>query len=196
MNKHDPTNANDHKSRAERLLAAEAPDPALRAEYERRIHMMLEQKLTRPRKLSLWALTAAGGAMAVLQSALLLTETLPGRAQAALAAGTLIGLAWVVYCLRILFRGTYRRKGDSMTAANMVFGFALLAAVFFAAFGGNADPLASIGFLFLLPAAVIFIRTLIEQSELRTQERLLELEYRLVQRSESPRGVTPPPPKR
>ena len=52
------------------------------------------------------------------------------------------------------------------------------------------DPFVVYGFLFLLPASVIVLRTVVEQSELRTRERLLELEYKLAQLAER----SPPAP--
>ena len=67
----------------------------------------------------------------------------------------------------------------------MTWGFCVVTAVAFALLTPNKDPFVIFGFLFLLPAAVILLRTVTERSELRTQERLLELEYKLAQLAET-----------
>jgi hypothetical protein len=127
----------------------------------------------------------AAAAMGVLFVALLATEAAPWRTRGAFAVGLLFAAAWVAYALRILRRGTYHRKTDSTTAANMAWIFSIVTAVAFALLTPNKDPFLLFGFLFLLPAAVILLRTVTEQSELRTQERLLELEYKLTRLSET-----------
>ena len=180
MNAHE-----DVAKRRDRLLALEPETPALRAEYERSLNAMLEVPLSRTRRVSLAIVAVAALASAGLFAALLLTETVPGKTRAFFAVGVAFALAWVLYAGRILRRGTYRRKSDSTTAAGMVFGFTITTAVGFALVMGNKlDPFVMFGFLFVLPAAVILLRTVIEQSELRTHERILELEYRLARLSE------------
>jgi hypothetical protein len=167
------------------LLALENTDPALRAEYERKLNAMLEIPLTPVRRTSTVVVLVAAAAMAVLFTALLATESVPWKTRLAFAVGLVFAGGWVAYALRILRRGTYHRKTDSTTAANMAWVFSLVTAIAFALLTPNKDPLLMFGFLFLLPAAVILLRTVTEQSELRTQERLLELEYKLARLGES-----------
>ena len=171
--------------RRERLLALEPETPALRAEYERSLAAMLEVPLSRTRRVSLSAVLAGAVASAGLLTALLLTEPVPGRTRVAFAVGIAFALAWVLYATRILWRGTYRRRGDSTAAANMAFGFTMATAVGFAlVMRERLDPFLMFGFLFVLPAAVVLLRTVVEQSEIRTHERILELEYRLARLAE------------
>src|SRR5688500_13696578 len=146
---------------------------------------MLEVPLSRTRRVSLAIVLVASVASAGLFAALLLTETVPPRTRIAFGVGVAFALARIVYCARILWRGTYRRKSDSTTAAGMVFGFTIVTAVGFAlVLGRRLDPFLMFGFLFVLPAAVILLRTAVEQAELRTHERILGLEYRLARLSE------------
>lgn len=175
----------------ERLLAQDAENPALRADYERKLNAMLEVPLSRTRRVSL-ALVAVGAvATAGLVVSLLLTESMPWRARSGLGAGVAFAAAWTVYAVRILRRGTYRRKADSTTAAGMAYLFTLVMAVLFALLQKDPDPFVTVCFLFLLPAAVILLRTVVEQAELRTQERLLELEYRLARLGETAPSTGP-----
>ena len=146
---------------------------------------MLEVPLSRTRRVSLVVVLAGAVASAGLFAALLLTESVPAKTRVAFGVGIAFALAWVVYAGRILRRGTYRRKGDSTAGANMAFGFTVATAVGFAlVMGRRLDPFLMFGFLFVLPAAVVLLRTVVEQSELRTHERILELEYRLARLSE------------
>jgi hypothetical protein len=167
------------------LLALELETPALRADYERKLNAMLETPLSVTRRTSTIAVLVAAAAMAVLFAALLATESVPWRTRGAFAVGLVFAAAWVAYAVRILRRGTYHRRTDSTTAANMTWAFCVVTAVAFALLSPNKDPFVIFGFLFLLPAAVILLRTVTEQSELRTQERLLELEYKLARLSET-----------
>ena len=143
------------------LLALEPEEPALRAEYERRLNMMLEIPLSPVRRTGTVVVMLAAATMAVLFAA-----------------------AWVAYAVRILRRGKFHRRTDSTTAANMAWAFSVVTAVAFALLTPHKDPFVIFGFLFVLPAAVILLRTVTEQSEMRTQERLLELEYKLARLTE------------
>lgn len=169
----------------ERLLAAEPENPALRAAYERRLRAMFEVPLSPTRRVSLVVVLLAALGMAGLFAALLLTERVHWQIRTAFGVGAAFALGWAAYSARILRRGTFRRRGDSTTAANMAFFFTIATAVFFAlARTGDLHPFVMFGFLFVLPAAVVLLRTVVEQSELRTQERLLELEYKLARLDE------------
>jgi hypothetical protein len=169
----------------EHLLALEAEDPALRAEYERRLNAMLEVPLTHTRRVSTIVVLVAAAAMAVLFVALLATESIPWKTRGAFGVGLLFAAGWVAYAVRILRRGRYHRRTDSTTAANMAWLFAVITAVAFALLAPHKEPFVIFGFLFLLPAAVILLRTVTEQSELRTHERLMELEYKLARLAET-----------
>ena len=167
------------------LLALEEPDPALRAECERKLNAMLEIPLSPVRRASTVVVLAAAAGMAVLFVALLATESVPWKTRGAFAVGLVFAAAWVAYAVRILRRGRYHRKTDSTTAANLAWVFSVVTAVAFALHSPDKNPFVMFGFLFLLPAAVVLLRTVTEQSELRTHERLLELEYKLTRLGEA-----------
>ena len=183
MSERDDARRNDLSR--EHLLALESEDPALRAEYERRLNAMLEVPLSATRRTSTVVVLVVAAAMAVLFTALLATESVPWKTRSAFGIGLLFAAGWVAYAVRILRRGTYHRRTDSTTAANMAWTFSVVTAVAFALLAPTKDPFVIFGFLFLLPAAVILLRTVTEQSELRTQERLLELEYKLARLTET-----------
>jgi hypothetical protein len=167
-----------------RLLAADAENPALRAEYDRRIRAMFEVTLSKTKKTWFAVLTlfcVAAGAAAVQ---LAVTEALPPAARVGLVMGAAFSAAWAFYLVRILRRGTMRMRIDPPAAAGMGFAFALAMCLLFAVAGMPADKVVLAGMLFLLPAGLILLRTVIEQSEMRTQERIVELEYKIARLSE------------
>jgi MFS family permease len=178
------------------LLAAEPETSALRAEYDRRLSAMIEVPLTRRRRACVIGVIVAAAGSAALFVALLATEpALPTRAKVAFGVGIAFAAGWILYAARILRRGTFNRRTDPVAGSAMAWAFTLTGAVLFAVAVDKPDPFVTFCFLFLLPAAVVLLRTTVEQSELRTRERLVELEYRLATLGRAtPEPTAPPPP--
>ena len=175
----------DRRLSRDHLVALEPEDPALRAEYERKLNAMLEVPLSPARRAMLIAVGVASVASLVLFVSLLATETLPWKVRGVFAGGVVFAGCWIAYVLRILRRGAYRRKTDPRIAAAMGWAFTIITATAFALLSPRQDPFVMFSFLFLLPAAVMLLGTQTEQAEIRTQERLLELEYRLARLAEA-----------
>ena len=174
----------DKESFRRRMLAAETENPALRADYDRRIKAMFEVTLSIPKKISLALLVLfciVAGAAAIQ---LAITETLPPAARITLLLGAAFSATWALFLGRILRRGTVRRRIDPPVIAGMAFVFAQAMCILFAVAGMPADKVVLAGMLFLLPAGLMLLRTVIEQAEMRTQERIVELEYKIARLSE------------
>jgi hypothetical protein len=168
----------------DKLLDAEQADPALRAEYERRIQAMIEQPLTTPRKLgSIFAMLACAATVVLSASIAYRYRGGPPAVLAGMALGIVFGLGGLALLGRILIRGTYRRDRDSTQQAGLIWVFVVLLVTIFMMAGGVSSiqgvGLIVVGLVFLIGAAVMLLRTVVEQSELRTREKLLELELRL-----------------
>jgi Kef-type K+ transport system membrane component KefB len=168
----------------ERLLAAETTDAALRGEYERKLVAMFELQLSTAKKVWLKVLTLFSVACCALALTLALTEKLPPGPRTALLIGAAFAAAWTVYLSQLLRRGTFRRRIDAPMAAGMAFAFSLAMCVVLAVAGVPTEKILLIGMLFLLPAGLILLRTIIEQSEMRMQEQLVELQYRIARLAE------------
>jgi hypothetical protein len=168
----------------ERLLDIESEDPALRAEYERRLNAMLEIPLSNTRRVFLWAVLLGAVGSLALFAALLATETIPFKIRAVFIVGIVFAGCWIAYIIRILRHGTYRLKSDPRIAAVLGWLFTIITAMAFAMLSPHKDPFVMFGFLFLIPAAVMLLATQTQQAELRTQEKLLELEYRIARLAE------------
>lgn len=170
---------NETNDLRERLLAIETEDPALRADYERRLNAMLEIPLSKTRRVFLWAVLVAAVGSLVLFVSLLATESIPWKVRSAFLVGIAFAGCWIAYVVRILRHGSYRLKSDPPIAAVMGWMFSILTAMAFAMLSPNKDPFVIFCFLFLLPAAVMLLGAQTQQAALRTQEKLLELEYRI-----------------
>ncbi|HEV2294423.1 MAG TPA: hypothetical protein VGR35_11240 [Tepidisphaeraceae bacterium] len=163
----------------DRLLAAERVNGALRTEYERKMTIMWQRTISMPKRVWFAVLATACLAASALMFELQISDPLPTVARVGLGLGTVFSLGWAAFLGRIAWRGEFTMKRDATLYATMVWVFTLAMAVLLAVMSRNRDPFVIYGFLFLLPASVIVLRTAMEQSELRTQERLLGLEYKL-----------------
>ena len=169
----------------EQLLDADSASLTLRLDYERRMNAMLERKLTRAKKFWFVTLTLfciIAGATTLM---LALTEPkLPPVARIGLLIGTMFAVSWSVFLVRIVRRGTMKLRIDPPLAAGMGFMFALIMCVLFAVAGMPPAYVTMNAALFLIPAGLIVLRTVIEQSESRMQERLVELQYKVARLTE------------
>jgi hypothetical protein len=129
-------------------------------------------------------LAGACAVAALLMTELQVSDPLPPLARVGIGLGIVFSLCWAAFLGRLAWRGTFRMKGEATLYATMVWVFAVAMAVLLAVISKDRDPFVIYGFLFLLPASIIVLRTAMEQSELRTRERLLELEYKLAQVAE------------
>lgn len=163
----------------DRLLAEQASDPHLKLEYERKLNAMFEIQLTPLKKVWFTALIGFALISGALVLTLALTEPLRPLVRTALLSGVAFAAAWIVFLGQLLRRGTMRRRIDPPMAAGMAFVFALMMCILMAIAGAPMDQVILTAMLFLFPAGLMVLRTVVEQSEMRTQEHLVELQYRL-----------------
>ncbi len=172
----------------DQLLDAAPRDPTLEAQYREAVQTMLEKKLTPP---ALWlhafmlvvSLAMAGmfGTFAVVFDDLQIL----GRAM--FGAGVVFALAWAVLLGSILRAGRVHqiKHTNAMAGLGWVF-VVLLTTVALVAGGLMPDPargtLMIVSTLaFLVMGAMFLILARVNQAELNTREKLLEIEYRLAQ---------------
>ena len=175
----------------DRLIALEPLPPESQKHLQEELQAMFTRKLGKPGRLFVGFVAIASLAMAVLCGFLAVTEAkLPVLARIGLGTGTLFGLAWLFVAGRVAWRGTMDLKIDSRRIAIMVWVFTVLMMMFFLAVGMSAKDrvlgllLITQGLVFLIGAAVHLITHRIEQAELATREKLLQLELRLAEMSE------------
>ena len=173
---------------SERLLAVEPLSPESSQKLQQELHAMFIRRLNLPSRIFMSVVGVAAFSSAMVCGFLAVTEAnLPTLARVGLAVGTLFGLAWAALAARIVRRGVMDLKFDNRLIAAMVWVFTILMMMFFLAVGMSAeDRLLGVmlilnGLVFLIGAAVHFLTFRIEQAELSTREKLLELELRLAE---------------
>ena len=112
----------------------------------------------------------------------------PWQARVGLAGGALFGIGWAYLGFKVYRRGSIDLKVDPSIYA----GLAWCLPVFLVTMFGVWAPNNMIGLrmivtssVFLLIGAVFLIQNFIMQSELKTREKLLEIEYRLAELAEA-----------
>jgi len=174
----------------DKLIGAETENQSARAEYEKRLAAMLEGPLEWPRRAGLMFAALVSVATVVL-SAVLAVRFRHGPAVMleGFALGGAFGIVGAIIAGRILWRGTYRHRRDSTAQANLIWIFVVLLEVIFMEADGlypqDGLRMTVFGMVFLIGAAVMLLRTVIEQSELRTREKLLETQYEIAELKES-----------
>lgn len=173
---------------SDRLAAVEPLAAEPRKHLEEELHAMFVRELTTPRRVFFGIVATIAFVSAVVCGALAATEAdLPILARIGLGTGTLFGLTWTVVAARICFRGTIDLKVDNRRIAAMVWVFTVLMMVFFLMVGMSAEDrllgimMVANGLAFLISAGVYWLTHRIEQAELATHEKLLQIELRLAE---------------
>ena len=156
---------------------------------------MWEQQLTRPKRILFRVEAVVGLAMAIgfWAGAVLAPRGLPLLARAGLVAGAVFSAAFGVILLRMGRRGTVNLRHDPLRMAGLTWGVVVIMVTLFMMLGG-ALPDRTIGIqmvvngiVFLIGAGLMLMRAVVEQSQLKTQEKLLEIECRLAELAEQVR---------
>ena len=171
----------------DRLLAAEKSTPT--EKYQKELANLLERKLSPAQRTVMTGVVAVVSASAMVMGGLAIIGPgkLPLMGQVVLgtgAAGSLLGAGFIV---RVLRRGTILRMKDPVFINSLIWVFSSLSVAGALCVGGSmGHSLLGIHVVlfmlyFFASASVLLMRSLLEQAELRTREKLLELEYHLAQ---------------
>ncbi len=176
----------------DRLCELEPQNPLLRARYAKELQAMLEKKLSLPMKVFLGLVTVASIAIAIFLGTLaLIHDELPPLARAGLAGGVVFALAWAGLAAWTLRRGSLPLRTQPAALAVLAWIFAVLLETCFLLlapeFPDHFQALLALfcGLVLLIGAGVTMVCTRVQQAELRMQESLLRLEYRLAEISET-----------
>jgi hypothetical protein len=181
---------NEQTSFRDRLLAAEPLSPDTQQKLQQELHAMFTRELNTPHRIVISIVALVGLATAALCGYLAITRDLPIVARIGLGTGSLFGLGWLALAVRILRKGSINLRFDNRVMAAMVWVFTVLMVTFFLMLGMSIEDrllgvmMIAYGLVFLVGAGVYFISARIEQAELSTREKLLELELRMAEMSE------------
>jgi len=168
----------------ERMLGAESLSQAYQKKYEEAIKNMLEKKLSAARRFAtvLAAIICLGVAVLVGIKAVSATQTL---VQIGLLIGFVLNLACAVLMGTIAIRGTANLKNHPMLVARFTWVAAFALMLVAIALGLTlSDPITSIqvvlfGLVALVMAGIFIMLKRIDHTAIETQEKLLEIQYRL-----------------
>jgi protein-S-isoprenylcysteine O-methyltransferase Ste14 len=175
---------NSNPSLREQLLKSNRVEPSLRAEYERRLNAMLEMQISKPKRLWMSLLVLINIVIVIGVTSLAITESVPPMTRVVFVAGGIFAIVWIVYLLCMVVRGRMDRRWNLKIGGTLPYVFSLIMCILMALGGMATEQVLLMGMLVLLPTGLILVRSVIEESHLRTEERLLELEYRLTQLAE------------
>lgn len=171
----------------QRLLECQSVDLSLRQRYQEEVRIMWEKPLSTSKRVIFYVQAIVCLAMAIGFGvmAIVAPREFPLLARVGFAAGSVFGLGFAIMAFRLARRGEMSLKRDPMRMAGLGWGFVVVMQTLFMLMSGTF-PDRTIGILmvvngltFVLGAGFLLMRTIIEQSQLKTQEKLLEIEYRL-----------------
>ncbi len=173
----------------ERLLKAEQVTPALRERYEKEIQVMFQKQILGIRRWSFFGGAIMGIAFALLFGglAVMLPAEFPWWGRLIFAVGALFGIGWAVLGIRVFRRRSLDLKVDTRAYYGMAWGLpVIITTVALVAAPENLIGLRMIVtcLAFLIGGAAFLLRGVVEESELKTREKLLEIEYQLAELTE------------
>ncbi|MCJ7543505.1 MAG: hypothetical protein MUP47_02890 [Phycisphaerae bacterium] len=177
------------KTFRDRLLEQEQTSPALKERYRKEIDAMFEQKLSLPLKLAWIGSGILGlGFLAVFGTvAVMAPAEFPLLGRLLFVVGAAFGLAWAILSGAIVRRGSYHRILHSRAGAGLPWGAVVVITTGVLLLSSqHPDRVVSVqmicgSLVFLVMASVFMIQSRIEQSEVRTRQKLLEVELRLAE---------------
>jgi len=175
-----------------RLVESEQVTPALKERYEMEMRTLFEKPVKGIAKWGWIGSTAMGVAFMVLFGtvAVLAPAEFPLLGRLGFAAGAACGLAWAILGVTVLRRGSENLSTHGKAAAGMGWGITVIMSTLAIVLGPQLPDrvtgvmMIAIALVFLVPAALFMILWRIERSELKTREKLLEIEYRLAELAE------------
>ncbi len=177
------------KTFRDRLVAMEQITPAMKERYQKGVQAMFEKKLTTFGKLA-WIGSGILGILFLVYFgtvAIIAPSELPALPRIVFVLGALFALAWVGVCASIIKRGAFHRISHSKAAAGIAWGFTIVVMTVAMLYADkHPDSLTGIrgiciGLTLLVITATFMIASRIQQSELRTREKLLEIELRMAE---------------
>jgi len=162
----------------------ESTNPTLQERYESEVEAMIEKQLVGREKAGhiLGLVLGLGFLIGFGNVAIFMSDGLPLFARASFILGSLFGGAFAAMEVVILRKGTINLKTDSMAAAGAVWGFVVIIMTIFLL---NADKfpdptrMLAAMIIFEIMAGLQLLKAIVERSEVKTQEKLLEIEYQI-----------------
>jgi len=179
------------KDISNQLLGIEQWDPVYQERYRKELQKMLEKKLTGVRRWSyiFWIVLGIGFTI-LFGTVAIIARELPVLARVGFAVGAVSGLVWACLAGSIVKRGVFDLKAHPKAMAGLSWVTVVIMVTLFMLIGSRIpDAIKGVQMVvnclvFLMMAAVFMIFARINQAELNTREKLLEIELRLAEIAE------------
>lgn len=173
----------------DRLVKVEKSNPKYREQYEKEIFAMINQKLTRKKKVQMVVFLIISLSLAVFFGTLtvLAPKGFPWFGRVVFGAGAVFSLTFVGMYGWILKKGSMNLKKDNVDLAWTGWGCVIVIGTIALVFSNKLpDPIKGVHWLvsalfFLIGAGVLLLIAHIQRSEINTREKLLEIEYRMAE---------------
>jgi hypothetical protein len=174
----------------QRLLELEQMTPAVKQRYDQEVQAMLEQRITGTDRKVCLGVTVMSVVFAVLLGVFAIIPPLaevPLLARLPVALGVPFCIGFAILGVRVLRRGSWNSKSDPSFIIGMIWLFAVLTVAMFLVMSPLIPDrmvglwLSVFSVVVLVIGGVFLIRHGIAQSELRTREKLLEIECLLAE---------------
>ena len=183
----------------DRLLRCESPTGEERKEYVEQVRAMSERRLGGAGRgvYLFWTLFSLSLAAVFTWAAVISYGQLPMWGTVIFVVGVVFGLGFGGLAAYIAATGRVQIKSQPSAMAGMAWGLTVLVAtISLVAAPTLPDPMVGIRMMlfstvFLVMAAVGLLGSRTEQAELRTREKLLEIEYRLAELAEKLQQAEP-----
>lgn len=171
----------------DQLLAAEKGKPTHK--YREELANLREQKMSRRQQVAMIApvLFCVGAAVRMANAALHPASGLSQWVRIGLGIGSVVSLAWAVLLGIYVKNGIIRRGSNppGLVRTVIMAALAVVGITTFVALGladhAKAMQVLIVETICLIIAGVLFIQSLIDQAELRTREKLIEVEMQMLE---------------
>lgn len=183
---------NERKKRLrDNLVHSESISDIRKEQYEKELAMMFEHKLSAPRKWgSIFLVFVMLSQFAWFTWAAFMFRERNLLVSAGFVLGMVFSLFFAILLIRTLKKGSFNLRTDAnaMTGAVWLFMVMFVVIMLFLA-GGMEDKVAAVQMIaqttiFFIMAVTFLLKNAVDQSELKTREKLLEIDYRLAEISE------------
>jgi hypothetical protein len=176
-----------------RLLRCESPSEALRQKYEKEIRAMFEKQLGTGGRILWWFWTVFCLAQAIMFTRIAVWSygDLPISGTIGFVGGTVFALAFGSICAQIAWTGRLKLKTQPPAMVGIMWCFVVMMMTLFMVTA--PDTIVGLrmilsGLVFFVMGGVFLLASRTEQAELRTKEKLLEIELRLAELADGLRG--------
>lgn len=176
----------------ERLLAAQTITPSLKERYEKELNTMTEKPLGYKNRIWHFALSGLGAAMCIFFAVTFFTvpEELPLMARLTFLVGAIGSAVWAVICFLMARRGSMNLKRDPEIMVGSIWAMVVIFTVVSLLMGMQMEPAAGVRMIayatvFLIMGALFMIQRMIERTELKLRENMLELELKICEISDN-----------